>query len=87
VKPEKQIKHRAAKLNFAQSTDNSSHYRTTGISSVNRVNAATGIKCDERHNGFATVKRLPEKSGRTHIPKRILMTSDKRRELKIKISA
>jgi hypothetical protein len=34
MEPEKRIKRRAAKLNFAQATDNSSLYRTTGMPSV-----------------------------------------------------
>jgi hypothetical protein len=62
-------------------------YRTSGTSSDNRGNATTGIKCDGRHHGFATTEGVPEKSGRTQSPKRILMTRDKRREQKIKTRA
>jgi hypothetical protein len=87
VEPEKQIKRRAEDLGFTQPMEKQDLYRTSGISSDNRRNATTRIKCNWHHNGFATGKGLPEKSGRTHSPKRILMTRDKRRESKIKIRA
>jgi hypothetical protein len=56
VKPEKQIERLADNFGFTQSTEKPGAYRTYGISSENRENAATGVKCDGRHNGFATGK-------------------------------
>jgi hypothetical protein len=56
-----EIKRRAAKLSFTQSTAKPGPYRTSGISSDNRENAAIGTKCDERHNGFATGKGMTGK--------------------------
>jgi hypothetical protein len=87
VKPEKRIKRRAANFSLTQTTEKPDPYRTSGTSLDNRGNASTGMKCDGRHNGFATMKGLPEKSGRTQPPKRILMTRDKRRRIKNKIRA
>jgi hypothetical protein len=87
VELEKQIKCRAEELGFTQPMEKQDPYRTSGILSDNRVNATTGIKCDGRHNDFATLKGLPEKSGRTNLPQLILMTRGKRRKSKIEIRA